>query len=108
MTYPLPFSSGRGKVGRNSPYTPFAQKERTAICKLPSPFLILYLTACGCDRRCVHTLPTGKVEIWNYEYLKGIFSNGKAANAEWKFAHPDSRTENGARNQETEMEKRTR
>jgi hypothetical protein len=52
------------------------------MCKLPSPFLIWYLTACGCGRWCVHAQPTGKVKIQNYEYLKVIFSNGKAAYVE--------------------------
>ena len=52
------------------------------MCKLPSPLLIWYLTACGCDRWCAHAQPTGKVEIQNYECLKVIFSNGKAANVE--------------------------
>ena len=52
------------------------------MCKLPSPLLIWYLTACGCDRLCAHAQPTGKVEIQNYAYLKVNFSNGKAANVE--------------------------
>jgi len=52
------------------------------MCKLPSPFLICYLTACGCDRWCAHAQPRGKVEIQNYEYLKVILSNGKASDVE--------------------------
>jgi hypothetical protein len=50
------------------------------MCKPPSHFLIGYLTACRCDRRCVHAQPIGKVEIQNCECLKVIFSNGKVAN----------------------------